>query len=64
MIFISSRQLQALDTERRLQAIHEWFTSNPGATIYQAITFIPETKYMAELYYRNKEKYTSIYNNR
>lgn len=64
MIFVSSRRLQEADTERRLQTTHEWFTQHHGATIEQAVTFIPETKYIVELYYRNKEKYTTIYNNR
>lgn len=53
MIFKSSTQLQALDTEHRLNHIHEWHKSNPGATIQQAMTFIPESEYMVKKYRKN-----------
>jgi hypothetical protein len=34
----------------RLRIIHEYYQSNPGCTIHNAITFIPETKAMVSQY--------------
>lgn len=53
MKFESSKQLQATETENRLNHIHEWHKANPGATIQQAMTFIPESEYMVKKYRKN-----------
>ena len=34
--------------QNRLDNIKKWFEINPNATNEEAITFIPETKYMVE----------------
>ena len=37
-----------MEKQNRLYNIKKWFEKNPDATNEEAITFIPETKYMVE----------------
>ena len=39
-----------LNNIKRLYYIYQYYQSNPGCTQDEAITFIPETKFMVEQY--------------
>ena len=44
---------------KRLQKIHEYFQTHPKCSQVDAVTFIPETKYMIEKYCNNQSKVKS-----
>lgn len=37
-------------TAERIKKVHEYYSAHPGCTIEEAVTFIPETKYIVEKY--------------
>lgn len=57
---LTHKNLQNATTKKRLQRIHQYFQDNPGCTINEAVTFIPETQNIVQRYSKNREKYLDV----
>lgn len=57
MNFKSHNHWLKTNTKLRLLRIHRYFVDNPGCTINNAVTFIPETQTMVQRYSKNKDKF-------
>lgn len=58
LLFTTVKKNEENNTTKRLRRIHEFYKSHSGCTVIEAITFIPETKFMVEKYSSLRSKLT------
>lgn len=58
--FRTHNRRQEQETKERLETIHQYFQDNPGCTIREAVTFMPETDSMVQKYSKNRGDYQDV----